>query len=225
MPSNGRKVPSYCRHKHSGQAVVRVGGHDHYLGQYGSPQSHEGYERLISAWRSGRLESTVASKVSNAVDLSINELILAFWRYAEIHYVKDGQPTGELDNLRASLPPLRRLFGHSPASDFGPKALKSVREEMISSGNCRNYINSSINRIKRVFRWGVSEELVAPSIYEALRAVPGLRAGRTRARESAPVRSIPVRVVEATLAQLSPVVGAMVRFQLLTGCRPQEVRR
>ena len=35
MPRKPAKVPSYCRHKHSGQAVVRIGGRDHYLGEYG----------------------------------------------------------------------------------------------------------------------------------------------------------------------------------------------
>ena len=41
MSRQALKVPSYCRHKASGRAVVRLGGRDVYLGEYGSPESHE----------------------------------------------------------------------------------------------------------------------------------------------------------------------------------------
>ena len=51
MPRKGEKVPSYCRHRHSGQAVVRIDRVDHYLGPYGSAESHRLYERLIAEWR------------------------------------------------------------------------------------------------------------------------------------------------------------------------------
>ena len=39
MPPLKGKVPSYCLHKRSGRAVVRLNGKDHYLGEYGSPES------------------------------------------------------------------------------------------------------------------------------------------------------------------------------------------
>lgn len=40
-------VPSYCLHKPSGQARVRINGKDYYLGKYGSPESHDLYDELI----------------------------------------------------------------------------------------------------------------------------------------------------------------------------------
>lgn len=48
MPRRAGKVPAYSLHKASGKAVVRLDGKDHYLGPYGSPESHERYERLIA---------------------------------------------------------------------------------------------------------------------------------------------------------------------------------
>lgn len=41
MPRKAGKVPNYCLHKKSGQAVVRIRGKDRYLGKYGSPESRE----------------------------------------------------------------------------------------------------------------------------------------------------------------------------------------
>ena len=37
MPAKQRRVPSYCLHKHTGQAVVRIDGRDIYLGTCGTP--------------------------------------------------------------------------------------------------------------------------------------------------------------------------------------------
>src|SRR5438045_3477222 len=55
-------VPRYCRHKASQQAVVRLDGIDHYLGPFGSPESHEAYERAIAEWRVQRLEHVGAEQ-------------------------------------------------------------------------------------------------------------------------------------------------------------------
>jgi hypothetical protein len=105
---------------------------------------------------------------------SVNNLILAYWRYAEQHYrTPDGAPTGELDNIRDALGPLRRLYGRSPARNFGPLALRAVREEMVRSDLARTTINARINRIRRLFRWATGVELVPVGVYEALRAVGG----------------------------------------------------
>ena len=50
MSHSKRRVPSYCLHKRSGRAVVRLHGKDHYLGEYGTPESHAEYQRLIQRW-------------------------------------------------------------------------------------------------------------------------------------------------------------------------------
>ena len=77
------------------------------------------------------------------------------------HYRRaDGTPTGELDNYRDSLRPLRRLYGRTPAADFGPLALKAVRQAMIDAGLARTTINQRVGRIVRLFKWAVENELV-----------------------------------------------------------------
>src|SRR4051794_16116920 len=83
MSKRSSKTPSLCLHKATGQAVVRIDGKDHYLGKYGSPESQAEYDRLIAEWLGNgrRLPPPTA-----ADGLSIAELILSYWRWAEGYY-------------------------------------------------------------------------------------------------------------------------------------------
>jgi hypothetical protein len=50
MPRLSQGQPKYRHHKASKQAVVTLGGRDHYLGSYGSAASKTRYNRLIGEW-------------------------------------------------------------------------------------------------------------------------------------------------------------------------------
>jgi integrase len=155
--------------------------------------------------------------------LSIKELILAFWIHAETYYRRDdGTPAAELENLRLALRPLKRLYGTTPARDFGPQALKAVRQQMIDAGLCRRTINQRIGRIIRLFRFGVENELVPAAVHHALRALTSLRRGRSAARESRAIRPVPRERVEAVRPYLSRQLWAVVQLQQLTGMRSGE---
>ncbi|MFO0822508.1 MAG: site-specific integrase [Gemmataceae bacterium] len=79
-----------------------------------------------------------------------------------------------------------------------------------------------MDRIRRVFRWGVAEELVPATVHQALTTVAGLQRGRTPARETEPIGPVEDAVVEATLPFLNRHVRGLIEFQRLTGCRPTE---
>jgi integrase len=223
-------TPAYRLHKQSGQAIVTFpdglgGRRDFTLGEYNSLESRAEYARLLAEWEAnGRCLPQLSSPATS--DTSINELILDYWRWAEQHYRdEEGNPGRELENVRAALRPLRQLYGHTPARQFGPLALRALQEEMARSGLCRTTINARINRVRRFFKWAVSFERLPPAVHQALKDVPGLQWGRGTVRESDPVGSVPAEVVEASLPFLPAPVAAMVRLQLLTGCRPGEVMR
>lgn len=230
MSRNGQRnvrIPALVHHKASGRARVRINGRDFYCGPWGSQEAEETYRRLLAEWlQSGDVPAQQRSASTVEFDsgtVSVNELILAYYRYAETYYVKNGEPTSEVRMLRDALRVVKELYGMTPAEKFGPLKLKAAREEMIQRGWCRRQINKQVERIKRCFRWGVENELISHGAYGALRAVAGLRKGRTRARESKPVLPVDEHIVNMTLPRLSPVVADMVRVQLLTGCRPGEV--
>jgi hypothetical protein len=88
------------------------------------------YARVIVEWEAAghRLPASAAVKA-----LTVNELILAYWRHAEQHYRRpDGTPTKELADIRLSCRPLKALYGDTTAKDFGPLALKALRESMVA---------------------------------------------------------------------------------------------
>ncbi|TWU41674.1 Phage integrase family protein [Novipirellula aureliae] len=220
------KVPAYCHHKASGRAVVRIFGKDVYLGPYGAPESHEAYEAEIARWRAATNEGESLEheiRANSRFDLTLAEVLLRYKAFAENYYVKDGKPTKELTEMQLALRPARVLFGDTLARDFGPLSLKAVREAMINSDLSRGVINNRTNRIKRFIKWAASEQLVPPSVYEGVRTVTGLKFGRTRARETDPIKPVEDEHIEPVLAAVSSQVAAMIRLQRLTGMRPCEV--
>lgn len=211
--------PKYRHHKRSGQAVVTLtdaAGHrrDVYLGRYRSAASKKAYRRAIAEWEATQHHST------NGQGLSINELILAFMRWGKGYYGKDSR---ELDNYRDAFGPLKLMYGLTSVTEFGPLRLKSLRQGLIEKKLCRKTINRRIGRIKRLFKWGVEEELIPANVFHALQAVAGLVRGRSLAEETDGVKPVPDAFVDATLPHVSRTVRAMIEVQRLTGMRPGEV--
>ena len=95
---------------------------------------------------------------------------------------------------------------------------------MIEAGIVRTSINRNVGRIRRLFKWGVENELVPVNVHVALTTVSGLRHGRSEAVESSPVKPVPEADIEAVKPHVSRQVWAMIQVQLVTGMRPGEVR-
>ena len=214
----GATIPKYRKHRATGQAVVVIGGVDHYLGPHGTKASLVEYDRLLAEWMANGRQAHVTADDG----LTIAELIKRYRVHVRQHYIKNGKPTSEQHDIACALRFVRELYHGEIVADFGPLALKAVRHKMVEAGYARSTVNSSMHRIRRMFRWGVENELVAPSILQALEAVAGLVKGKTEAHETEPVGPVADNVVDATLPHLPAIVADMVRFQRLTGCRPQE---
>jgi len=116
MPAR-RRIPSYSLHQPSGQARVILGGRHVYLGRYGTPDSLEAFQRLITEHLSGSAPVAVAAPRPQPADgISVGELILRYGQFVLRHHVRDGKPTDEQYGIRAALRYVRRLWGHSPAA-------------------------------------------------------------------------------------------------------------
>jgi integrase len=219
-----RSRPSYRLHKQSGQAIVTLPApdgsrRDYLLGPHDSEESHQEYERLLREWRLGarRLPEPLPG------DLTIAELMAAFWDHAVAHYRRpDGSQTSEVGNFKLAFRPLKAMYAHTSAAQFGPLALRAVRDKMIEDGAARKTINKWVNRIRHVFKWGASLELVPAEVHNRLTKVAPLDPGRSAARETEPVKPVPDEHVDPILPFLRPQTRAIVELMRLTGMRPGE---
>jgi integrase len=220
MPAKFR-TPCYCIHRAKNLAYVRLNGEMIYLGAPDSQESRQKYDRLIAEWlSSGRTYIKPADQPS----VSVNEILLAYRRHAEAYYVNgDGTNTPELERVNFAIEPVMELYGLIPAQSFGPKALKAVREKMIADKLCRLTINQRVGCIKRAFAWAAEDELIPASVDYGLKAVKGLRRGKTAARESEPVKPVSQTILDVVAKFLPPTLQTMMKLHDLTGMRSGEL--
>lgn len=211
-------LPKYRLHRGSGQAFVQYKGERFYLGKHGSDASREAYNRFIAELVSKRPALTIAPSGRPGDGPTVVEICASYMRFAEGYYRGSSLP-----NIKTAIRVLRDLYGRVPATEFGPLALQAVQRHLVSEGHSRQYINKLTLVIRRIFKWGVAQELIPPAVLQALIAVPGLKRGRTAARETAPVKPVPEVVVDKTLPYLPTIVADMVRLQRLVGARPTEI--
>lgn len=235
MASSSRssiRLPSLRLHKASNQAVVTVRGRDIYCGRFGSPEADAQYKRICADLLANgpellRLHGAAAFSgdtrqfvpPSGRV-ISVAELVLAYVEFAERHY---RAPSRELEIVKRVAKALREEFGFLPASDFGPRCLKAIRQKRIDKGNARNYINAMTSRIVRMWKWASAEELIPASAWHQLQSVTGLRAGRSEAKETPPKEAVPEEIYRATLRHVGRVVAALLELLWLTGARSGEL--
>ena len=207
----------YGLHAARNLARTTINGKRVYLGEYGSPESKAAFNRILADWESAHAERSVAP-----VTLTVSRLAVLFLKHAEKEYVRDGMPTGETANFRHALKQLTSMFHGVRVIDFGPKKLKQIQATMVANGYAQQTINFTIRRIRQVFDWGVSEEIVPGRIAQDLRTVAGLSAGRTKAAAPKPKGPAPIAGIAAIKPFVTRPVWGMIEFMLLSGCRPSE---
>ena len=65
-------------------------------------------------------------------EITVVQLIARYVRFAKAYYVRDGRPTGEAQNFKQALSLLKQRYGRMSACEFGPLALKGLREAMVA---------------------------------------------------------------------------------------------
>ncbi len=213
--------PRYRLHKRSAQAVVTLSGKDIYLGRYGTPESADRYRAAVNEWVArGRRPAE-----PEAPPLSVAELALEYLKWATGYYRDHHGQTNEKElwNIKRAFRPLRESFAKTAARDFGPRKLELVQQRLIADGLSRPTVNRYVSRIKHLFKWGVSKEMLPPAVHQALACFEGLKRGRTDAPEPEPVRPVADALIDAVEPHVSAQVWAMISLQRCTGMRPGEV--
>ncbi len=216
------RIPNYRKHC-TGQARVTISGKTYYLGKFGTPESRQRYKDLIHQWltKTGRfMRAGSVTPPSTSRRLTINEVALGYIKHSEEYYRSNPK---EVEKIKLAVRPMRTLYGRHAAGDFDSLALEAVQNAMIESGLARTTINERIRVLKRMFKWGVRKKQVPAGVYGELVTVEGLKLGRTKARETEPVRPVPQEHVDRVLALVSRHVRGLIRLQLLTSARPGEL--
>jgi hypothetical protein len=157
MPKLTNETPKYRRHA-SGNARVRINGKDIYLGPYGTSESKREYNRIVGEWLANHRTLPLSARGSG---YSMAELIAAYWRHAQEYYaVPEGKSNGELWSIKMALRMVKKLYLNAEVADFGPLAMRAVRDAMVKEDWSRTYCNVQVNRLRRMFKWGVEHELV-----------------------------------------------------------------
>ena len=212
MPKLKNKLPKNCRDRN--QAFSWHNGKRVYHGVWGTPEANKNYRRFCAAL--GEDSALPLQAVGGAL---IAELADAFLVGSESQMDKS-----HVTHFKLAIGYLIDIYGDTPVDEFSPKKLKSCRSQMVKTGKlCRRMVNDYTGRIKRIFAWGVEEELVSPNVYDAVRVVKILPKGSPGTFDHPERQEVPDWVVEATLPFLPPVVSAMVQVQRLIGARPSEV--
>jgi integrase len=225
ISSKAAAVPSYRRHKASGQAVVTLNGVDHYLGPWNTHQSRAEYDRVLNEWLARGRQLGEKTRNSDTDAMLMKELVRGY----HAHIVATA-PQLEV-GVRMALKHVKAMYGETPASKFGPVAFQAVRHKLLDTKGprgkllCVTTVRKILGTIKQMIAWGVANEMLPGDALHRLQAVPKLRANQPGVMPGKKVLPVSEDDVQAILPHLVPATRAMVEVQCLTGMRPGEVCR
>lgn len=199
-----KSIPPPRLHK-TGQAYAKWQGKCKYFGKYGTPEANEKYRLWVL--------SLYGKKSTEATSPLVIDLIRD---YTAAH------PSKNLKHHLKAINDLGPLSGHR-CHEYTPLVFRRHRGIVASTGRrCARHVNDLMRLVQRIFRWGVSMEMVGLATYESLKTIPPLKADEVehQATKRKPAKR---EDVEKTLNELHSVPADIVRLILFTGARPGEI--
>lgn len=162
--------------------------------------------------------------------------------------------SSQAKRVKRALRPVVVRFGDLDADQFTVGNLEEVRGILLVSRGCRNckvlkekaaaagepaptclrcqtrpglnrkYVNALVRCIVRAFRWGSRRKIIPATVHAELATLEGLRHG-DEGRDSDEVLPADMDDVERVVPLLPAPLAAVVRLQVLTGARPNELLR
>lgn len=211
-------APKYRLHKASGQARVTINGKTHYLGTHGSEASLAKYKQVIADhWNPPGTIPKPTKKCTDIVDVSVTQLAVEYATYIKR---KHGDNSNEWKQVRLVLKTIRETYGHMLASEFGPVRFENYRQSLIDSGLSRLVVKRKSNYVIKMYQQGVKFELIPVELWQRLLAVGPVEMKERPKRKRG---AVDLAIIQATQAELTPVLRDMVEVHRLTGARPTEV--
>jgi len=161
-----------------GTAFVRINGKRIYLGKFGSPEAAQNYARCVAEWAISNADPEQAGQPIGSI--TVDSLAIAYLDHAQKN------DAGHYCCIRTCVKILLQLYSGITVSAFTPKCLTAVQHQLTQHIGAkgkpfsRQYCNELVHRLKRMFRWGVAQELVPPAVADALKYVRRQRTWRKR---------------------------------------------
>jgi integrase len=207
MPKRPR-FPLYPRKMHgSGQARIKIGGKDVYLGLHGSPESWVEYQRLLTAWNAaGGAHFTDTSKVP----LTVREVIDRFLAWCKLHRA-EATYAGYKHHCNS----FAQRHGHWLAVDARVHQVNGWVDEALGENRWNGTTAFNARRsVFRAFQWAADEQLIPTNPLK----------GMKRPRPTPDRRAL----TDAEYKALIHAAGPELRYLLIalrhTGARPKELR-
>ena len=193
MPRLKKRLPRLCRDRKL--AISWHNGKRIYHGLWGTPEADRNYRRFLAAL----LENTTLpvqtgrdSPTREGSDVLVSELAISF-----LDSIEPQMDKSEYLLFKYAVGYLVEVYGELAVNEFSPKKLKIVRSRMIKTGTlCRGTVNKYISKIRRLFTWGVGEEIVQSTVSDSLKAVKDLRKGEEGTFDHPEREAVPQWVVE-----------------------------
>ena len=211
------KIPKYRRHSTRNLGFVEHNKKRIYFpGAFNSFESLSAYADFVKSLGAATTGTIGRPDIGKApIILLVNEYLdWANERYSTQTYKKK----------KYFAQPLVESCSGLPIENFGPLLLQKLRVTFLNAKLCRDSINKRVDGIRHIFKWGVSMELVHETTYNALMTVSALREGELSAFDHPPIPEAPLEDVLKTIAVCHKTLGDMIRVQLLSAMRPQEIR-
>ena len=208
-----KKLPQMHHHRASGRARIYFKGKHIYLGEWGSQEANTAYQNFL------RQMHEINAPIAKGGGLPVCVAVGKFLDHCKEYY-RGGH---EVENLRSTLRVFTEYYEWLPITEVGPLKIMDMMQSMAKQEVSRYRINRLLSHIKRLMDWLVSRELIGSEKLAAIKSVKSLKAGRTAAKEMIPIAAVPVEVVEQTLKDICKPLCDMIRIQLMTAMRPNEV--
>lgn len=151
---------------------------------------------------------------------TVQDICDAYTRHAAEYY-KAG---GEASTCACACRMFCEMFGSRFIGDLVHTDMLAVRDALVRRGLARVTVNRYMCILaNRLMPWALDEGLIRPAVRVELSQVKPLKANRSAARETAPVRPVDDLTIEKTIAVMMPNTADMVRVHRLTGMRPEEL--
>lgn len=164
--------------------------------------------------------------------LTVARLAGLYLRHAGRTFVKEGERTTHVSNIKYAMRALRNAHSDEPADSIDAPALARLRDTMIYSdaqGERRalgmKTVNDRLQSIVAAYKWAREKGWVTAATVNDLANVARLRKGRTPAKPPGKVKAVDASIIEAVIAKVPAPVGGILRLMLLTGMRPGEACR